>query len=207
WAELFEPAIALAEEGFAVSPRLHELLRRMPRVAVNPAIRDYFFVAEDRPRPVGSRLTNPAYAESLRQLAAGGAEAFYQGPLAEAMVTAVAEDPNREGSLAQSDLESYRALERTPVCGRYRRHTLCSMPPPSSGGTTILATLGLLAAGDLDDGALDEEGREVARSHWFAEASRLAFADRDHYVADPDWVEVPTGGLVDADYLAERAAG
>jgi len=201
WPKLFEPAIALADEGFVISPRLHELLQRMPRVAVNPGIRAYFFTAEGRPRPIGSRLTNPAYADSLRQLAEGGPEVFYEGGLAPLMATAVAEDPNRAGALSLADLKSYRALQRDPVCGGYREYTVCSMSPPSSGGTTVLAMLGMLAARDLG-----EHSGDVDRAHVFAEASRLAFADRDRYVADPDFVEVPTGGLVDADYLAERAA-
>lgn len=201
WAELFEPAIELAEQGFALSPRLHGLLDRMPHVAVNPAIRDYFYTPHGAPRAVGSRLTNPAYAATLRRLAEEGAEAFYDGPLAEAMVDAVQSDPNRAGVLELHDLASYQPKEREPVCGLYLEYRVCGMPPPSSGGTTVLAMLGL-----LEQKSLASDASKVERIHVFAEASRLAFADRDRYVADPDFVSVPTEGLIDRAYLARRAA-
>lgn len=200
WKRLFEPAIRLAREGFAVSPRLHLLLDKVPRVAVNPAIRDYFYTAEGDPLPEGARLRNPAYAHTLEQLAREGAEVFYRGAIARDIVRAVGSDPNRRGALSLEDMAAYRALERDPVCGRYRHYRVCGMPPPSSGGTTVLAILGMLEALEVDPAA-----PLVQRAHFFAEASRLAFADRGRYLADPDMVAVPTAGLVDSAYLRRRA--
>jgi gamma-glutamyltranspeptidase/glutathione hydrolase len=104
WAELFKPAIALAEQGFAISPRLHTLLVRTPRVAVNPAIRAYFFQADGSPKPIGSRLRNRAYADTLRHLATGGEAAFYSGPIARDIVAAVRDNPSRPGKLALTDM-------------------------------------------------------------------------------------------------------
>jgi gamma-glutamyltranspeptidase/glutathione hydrolase len=201
WASLFEPAIALAEKGFAISPRLATLVRDTPRLAVNPAIGAYFFNPDGSPKTEGTLLRNPAYAATLRQLAKGGDRAFYEGALARAIVDTVRNNPNRAGRLALADLKRYRALERDPLCGSFRAYTVCGMPPPSSGGTTVLAILGMLEqfpAEQLQPGSIDF-------LHLFGDASRLAFADRDTYVADPYFVPVPTRGLIAPDYLATRA--
>jgi gamma-glutamyltranspeptidase/glutathione hydrolase len=201
WASLFEPAIALAEKGFAISPRLATLLRDTPRLAVNPAIGAYFFNPDGSPKTAGTLLRNPAYAATLRQLVKGGDKAFYEGALARAIVDTVRNNPNRAGRLALADLKRYRALERDPVCGSFRAYTVCGMPPPSSGGTTVLAILGMLEQfppQQLQPGSIDF-------LHLFGDASRLAFADRDTYLADPDFVPVPTRGLIAPDYLAARA--
>jgi len=201
WAKLFEPAIQLAEQGFAISPRLNTLLRETPKVAVNPAIRAYFFQADGSPKPVGFILKNPAYAKTLRLLAQQGEKAFYQGPIARDIVRAVHENPNRAGKLALTDLKNYQAVEREPVCAFYRVYRVCGTAPPSSGGTTVLAILGILEHFD----PAQRPAESTAFYHLFAEASRLAFADRNTYVADPDFVSVPTAGLVAPDYLAQRA--
>lgn len=197
WASLFAPALSLAEQGFVLSPRLHALLSNSPNVAVNPEIADYFFI-EGKPKPVGTVLKNPAYASTLRQLAKGGAEAFYHGDLAKQLVAAVASDPNQPGKLQLSDLANYRAQQQPAVCGAFLQYEVCGAPPPSSGGTTVLAILGLLE--NVTDGA-----KNTLPLHAFIEASRIAFADRNRYIADPDFVEVPTQGLVDPSYLKQRA--
>src|SRR5690606_35147172 len=144
WAELFQPAIELAERGFPVSPRLHTLLRDTPRVAENPAIRAYLFQSDGQPKAVGTLLRNPAYADTLRLLAEGGEKAFYQGAIGRDIVRTVRDNPSRLGPLALTDLAGYRAVERAPICAAYRLYRVCGAPPPSSGGTTVLAILGLL---------------------------------------------------------------
>lgn len=202
WSTLFAPAIALADTGFVISPRLHTLLKKMPKVAVNPAISRYFFNADGKPKAVGDLLQNPAYAATLRKLAQDGGKAFYHGDIAKEMVAAVANDPNRAGSLSLSDLANYHAIQRPAVCAPYRVYHVCGAPPPSSGGTTVLAILGVIEAIEQQHGAL----RGVDFIHTFIEASRLAFADRNRYIADPDFVTVPTAGLVERHYLKSRAA-
>jgi gamma-glutamyltranspeptidase/glutathione hydrolase len=202
WAELFKPALRLAENGFAISPRLHTLLQETPRLAVTPALREYFFQADGQPKPVGLLLKNPAYATTLRQLAKEGEKAFYTGSIARSIVQAVQQNPLQPGKLALADLEAYEARERAPLCAGFRQYRVCGPAPPSSGGSTVLAILGILEH-------LDGEPLAPASTrfyHLFAEASRLAAADRDTYVADPDFVPVPASGLVAPAYLARRAA-
>lgn len=201
WATLFEPAIALAENGFVISERLYALLSRMPRLAVNPAIREYFFVETEEgfaPKAQGSLLQNPAYADSLRRIAKGGSREFYRGKLAKQIVDAVANDPNHSGALSLNDMKSYRAKQLTPVCAPFRNYSVCGAPPPSSGGTTVLAILGMLEAYERNQG-------KRLWQHAFIEASKLAFADRNTYIGDPDFVKVPTKGLVDSNYLTQKA--
>ncbi|GAB3376536.1 gamma-glutamyltransferase [Spongiibacter taiwanensis] len=197
WSALFAPAITLAEQGFMLSPRLHTLLSNSPRIAVNPAIRDCFFV-NGKPKPVGTVLKNPAYASTLKQLAEGGAEAFYHGGLAKQLVAAVTNDPNRPGKLQLSDLANYRAQQQPAICAAFLQYQVCGAPPPSSGGTTVLAILGMIENAT-------KGGKDILPLHSFIEASRIAFADRNRYIADPDFVEVPTQGLVDPGYLKQRA--
>lgn len=201
WSDLFQPAIELAQKGFEISPRLHRLLHKMPHLAVNPEIRAYFFTGEGHPKPVGTVLRNPDYARTLSLLAGEGPEVFYKGALAKKIADAVQRDPNRAGPMTEKDLAGYRAERREPVCGDYRAYRVCGMPPPTSGGTTVIGILGMLQ--HLDTARLPVD--DPRRLHAFAEASRLAFADRNRYVADPDFVAVPTEGLVDAGYLKRRA--
>jgi gamma-glutamyltranspeptidase / glutathione hydrolase len=200
WKRLFAPAIRLAEEGFAVSPRLHRLIAADPLLKRNAAARAYFHLADGRALPVGHRLRNPALAAVLRRLAADGAEAFYRGEIARDIVAAVATQP-APGDLTEQDLAGYRALEREPVCARYRARRVCGMPPPSSGGIAVLAILGVLERFDM---ARVRPGSAEA-VHLFSEAGRLAYADRDYYVGDPAFVQVPVAGLLDPGYLRERS--
>ena len=208
WARLFEPAIRLAENGFAISPRLYFLLDRRAKFFARSdfpmdrlgAVREYFFTADGAAKPAGTVLKNPAYAATLRAVADGGADAFYTGPLAQAMVDAVRTNALRPGALSLDDLAGFRVAMRAPLCGHYRDHRLCSMGPPSSGATTLLAILGVLDGFDLT-----ATGPGTAQSvHLYAEASKLAYADRALYIADPAFVSVPTKGLIDKGYLAKR---
>ncbi|PSJ18428.1 gamma-glutamyltransferase [Nitrosomonas supralitoralis] len=202
WANLFRPAIALAEQGFAISERLHILLNRMPRVAVNPQIRDYFYSQTEtgwQPKTKGSLLKNPAYAQTLRRLAILGVSDFYRGELAEQIVQAVKSDPNRAGRLNLSDMAAYQPEKRKAICGQFRIYQICGVPPPSSGGTTVLAILSLLENYEM------RYGKRVDWQHGFIEASKLAFADRNAYMGDPAFVSVPTQGMIDHDYLRQRA--
>lgn len=198
WAQLFEPAMERAREGFPVSPRLHEAISRWEPDDFEAA-RRYFFTDAGEPLPAGERLRNPELARSLERLAEQGADALYEGALAEAIVDAVQE---AGGALKRSDLADYRAEVRAPVCAPYAGHRVCGMPPPSSGGVSVLQILQLqsLAAERLTPAS------DAERYHLLAEASRLAFADRDRYLGDPEHADPPVAALLDRDYLAERAA-
>jgi gamma-glutamyltranspeptidase / glutathione hydrolase len=200
WARLFEPAIRLAADGFPVSPRLHALIGSDPFLRLNAAARAYFYLPDGSPLPVGYLLKNPPFAAVLRRLAREGPDAFYLGDVARDIVAAVAAH-RRPGDLTAQDLAAYRALEREAICGAYRGYRICGMPPPSSGGIGVLAVLGILEHFPL---ASLRPGSSSA-AHLFAEAGRLAYADRDRYVADPDFMPVPAAGLIDPRYLRERA--
>ena len=202
WAALFQPAIDLAERGFAVSPRLHGLIAKDKYLKTFPAAAAYFYDADGAPWPVGHVLRNPAFAETLRRLAAGGADALYQGPLAEAIVAAVRGAPGNPGTMSLADLAGYRAKRRPPLCAPYRVWQVCGMGPPTSGGVAVLQILGILENFDL--AALEPNAPQAV--HLIAEAGRLAFADRGRFLADGDFVEVPLTRLLDRDYLKGRAA-
>ncbi len=203
WAELFEPAIRLAEEGFLVSPRLARAiaLAAPDGLARQPAARGPFLDAEGRPPTAGARLVNPAYAATLRALASGGAEAFYTGPIAADIVAAVREGLGNPGAMTLDDLARYRVVERPPVCIAYHGREVCGMGPPSSGGLAVAQILGLLEPFELA-----ARGPSLGALHLLLEASRLAFADRDRFVADPDFAPVPAEGMLDPGYLAGRRA-
>lgn len=198
WARLFDRAIKHAGEGFAVSPRLHALLKDMGSKNFAPEARSLYFDESGEPRPVGFMLKNSELAATLQALAKDGEASFYKGAVADAIVRAVAEAPNHKGSLTPSDLAGYQAKERPPVCVPYRTYKVCGMGPPSSGGITVGQVLALLEPKDLGRDALDP-----AALHLIAEAEKLAYADRDQYIADPDHTTVPTG-LLDPAYLGER---
>lgn len=199
WADLFQPAIALAENGFAVPPQLALAIAGDPRLKNDPEARAYFFDGAGNPRAAGAILRNPAYAETLRAIAARGADAFYGGPIAQAIVAEVNDDGIQHMSAA--DLLDYRARERDVLCRPYRAYAVCSMGPPTSGGIALLQILGILQNFDL--APLDPDGAPAF--HLIADASRLAFADRDRYVADADFARVPTAKLLEASYLKARA--
>lgn len=203
WARLFQPAIDLADSGFEVSPRLAGMLddeTRAERLRTFEATADYFF-PEGRALEAGDRRDNPAFAESLRTLAEQGPSAFYEGPIAELIVDAVRNAPTNPGLLSLEDLASYQAPEREPVCLDYRAYEVCGMGPPTSGGLTVTMILGLLEHFDLPSMGPDDPHAW----HLFAEAAKLAYADRGQYMADADFVNVPAAGLLDEAYLTYRA--
>ena len=200
WAELFAPAIALAEQGFAVSPRLHALLAA-DRHITQVRAREYFFGADGKPVPVGTLLKNPAYAETLRRIATGGADSFYRGEIARDIVDTANSQGTNPGDLTLADLAGYRVQVRAAICDTYRGFRVCGVPLPSSGGVTVLQMLKMLEPYDL---------RAMGPAsfwsvHFFSEAGRLAFADRDVYEADPAFY-TPPSGLLDPAYLRERSA-
>jgi gamma-glutamyltranspeptidase/glutathione hydrolase len=201
WKELFEPAIALAESGFPISPRLSALLATDRYLPLDDKARAYFYAADGKAKAAGSLLKNPELAAVLKRVAAEGTEAFYRGEIARDIVAAVRGRGRSPGDLTEADLSGYPAQERDPLCGRYRRWKVCSMPPPSSGAFTVLQILGILQRFDLR--SLRPES--LAAVHLFAEAGRLAYADRNLYIADPAFVAAPVAALLDPDYLASRA--
>jgi gamma-glutamyltranspeptidase/glutathione hydrolase len=200
WAELFQPAIRLAEEGFAISPRLAGLLALEKNLARGPRAAALFYEADGKAKAAGTLLKNPAFAATLRAIAGRGAAAFYQGEIARDIVATVTGHPANPGDMTLADLAGYKVEERAPVCGRYRVYALCGMGPPSSGAIAVQQILGLLEGVDI---ARLGQGPQAA--HWLAEAGRLAFADRALYLADPAFVAVPAAGLIDEAYLRERA--
>ena len=203
WAAIVQPAIDLAREGFAVSPRLNELIAEdAERLSRYPGTKGYFFDADSAPLPVGTILTNAAYADTLATIAKKGADGFYEGPVAQGIVDTVRNAEGNPGVLALADLASYAIVEREPVCVVYRSADVCGMGPPSSGALTIGQILGVLAPHDM--AALGPDSAEAWRL--IGDASRLAFADRSRYMADSDFVPMPQRGLLDPDYLAGRAA-
>jgi gamma-glutamyltranspeptidase / glutathione hydrolase len=199
WADLFEPAIALARSGFAVSPRLAAVLAEAPAESFTPEARAYFFDSEGRPWPVGHILANSALADTLAAIARDGPDAFYKGDIAGDIAHAVQTDPRRPGTLSVEDIASYHAKERPPVCVVYRAKKICGAGPPSSGAVTVSQVLALLAPFDLGPAPLS-----VRAAHTIVEAERLAYADRARYLADPDFVTAPIAGLLDPSYLDER---
>jgi len=199
WPDLFAPAIRLANEGFEVSPRLHDLLQRISRFTrldENPSTAAYFF-PDGEPLAVGALRRNPDYADTLRRVAENGPAGFYRGPVAQAIMNAAAEEP-RPSAMTQADFDGYESVIRQAVCGPYRGYRVCSMPPPSSGAA-LIAMLGLLER-------LTPEGMTDTVAGWsaFIDAMKLGYADRDHYMADADFVPVPVAELIDPAYLDVR---
>lgn len=209
WATLFEPAIKLARDGFSVSPRLAILLEAETYLKTDPVAAAYFYDAKGKPRPVGYLLKNPALAATLQKVAIDGADAFYTGKIAQDIARKVTQHPTNPGGLTVQDLAGYQAKTRTAICSDYRVWTVCGMPPPSSGGIAIAQMLGILETKDMPalapiDGVLNADA-----VHLFTEAGRLAYADRNRYIADPDFVPLPKDGvraMLNKKYLAQRAA-
>ena len=200
WARLFEPAIRIAEDGFAISPRLAKLIARDPLLPLDPGARALFYHEDGTPKAAGELLRNPALAATLRSIAREGPDAFYGGAIAHDIVAAV-RGRRKPGDLSESDLASYRALERKPLCGEYRSYRVCGAPPPSAGEATIDMMLGLLERFPM--GKL--KPLSVDAVHLFSEAGRLAYADRDRYLADPAFVPAPLEQLLSRAYLARRS--
>jgi len=202
WATLFGPAIALARDGYDITPRLASAIAGSARtLARQPAAAALFLRADGAPKATGDRIVNPALAATFEAIAAGGPDAFYAGANAAALVAAVGNAPTNRSAMTAADVAAYRAHERPPVCGAYRRYRICSMGPPSAGGTAVVAILGQLQ--DFDLAALGKDS--AVAWHLFAESERLAFADRAAYGGDADFVSVPVAGLTDAAYLRDRA--
>ncbi|MDA8255121.1 MAG: gamma-glutamyltransferase [Betaproteobacteria bacterium] len=198
WERLFRPAIRLAENGFAVSPRLHLLLRNDSLLKDDAEARALYFDESGDARRIGAILRNPKLAETFRAIASVGAQALRRGELAASIAGAVGQ---RGGSLKAADLEQYQPRARRAVCGPYRQWRICGMPPPLSGGIGVLQLLGLLERVE----SVAHDPASADSSHLFAEAGRLVYADRARYLADTDFVAVPQAGLLDLAYLDKRA--
>ena len=218
WARLFEPAIKLADQGFAISPRLHQLIASDSSIRRSPDMVAYFLNADGSPKAAGTTLKNPALAAVFKRIAKEGPNALYKGPVAQEIVAKVQGHAN-PGSLSLNDLNGYSAKERAPLCTDYKRWQVCGMPPPSSGGIAVAQILGTLQALETRDPRFALAPLKPVKTnkpagieptpeavHLISEAERLAYADRAQYVADADFVPVPVKGLVDPAYLADRAA-
>ena len=218
WAKLFEPAIRLSQQGFAISPRLHALIAADRYIPQSPDMAAYFLNDDGTPKATGTLLKNPALAAVFERIAKEGPNALYHGPIA-AEIARKVQGHSNAGSLSQADLQGYSAKERAPLCTDYKQWKVCGMPPPSSGGIAIAQILGTLQAVEARNPqraiapmkplkSASPAGLEPTPEavHLLAEAGRLAFADRALYVADADFVPVPLAGLVAPDYLARRAA-
>jgi gamma-glutamyltranspeptidase/glutathione hydrolase len=201
WARLFQPAIELARAGFEVTPRLHGLIERDRFLKTYARARDYFYTDTGEALPVGHLLQNPAYARTLEIVAEQGARAFYDGAIARDIVRTVRQARGNPGKLSRRDMARYRAQVRPALCRPYRDHTVCGHPPPTSGGATVLQILGILE--NFDWAATQPMGAQAV--HLLAEASRLAFADRNRFLADSDFVDVPLDRLLSQSYLQRRA--
>jgi len=200
WAALFEPAIRLAENGYPIGHQLARWLAVDLMLKRDPEARALYFEEDGAAKPAGSIIRNPAYGRLLRDVARHGANRFYMGENAAAMVAEVRAHGTNPGNLSLEDLKNYSARLREPLCFPYRRFEICSMPPPSSGGIALAQMLGMLE--NTHFASAPPMSAEAV--HLFAEASKLAFADRNRYVADTDFIFVP-GGLTDRRYLAERS--
>ena len=213
WAQLIQPAIQLAEQGFQVSPRLATMLANEKHLIKDPVAAKYFYDAAGKPWPVGHVLKNPELAEVLRGIAARGSAALLQGPLAQAIVDKVTRHAN-PGQMTLADLANYQPKRRAPLChdlaAAGKTVEVCGFPPPSSGAIAIGQILGILAQTPGAAMKPDAAGLPTADwLHYYTEAARLAFADRAQYVADPDFVQPPAGSwmsLLDPAYLKSRAA-
>lgn len=203
WAELFEPAIRLARDGWTLSERFHMFLELRPQsAAFDPAGKALFFDETGEPLAAGTKLTNPALADALEAIALHGPEYFYNGEFARGLAHRVASETPHPLGMTVSDITRYKARPRPPVCGAYRAYRICGMGPPSSGATTVIAILGQLEGFDLAGLGKDSP----VAWHLFAESQRLAYADRERFLADSDYIAVPVLELTDPAYLAKRGA-
>ena len=210
WASLFEPAITLAEQGFAVSPRLHTQLKEEKQLIDDPIARQFFYQADGSAQPVGYRLKNPAMAQVLRQIAQSGADAFYRGAVARDIVRRVQGHASNPGRLSEADLANYQSVQREAMCTHWQQYwRVCGFPPPSSGHLAVMQMLGILEHTPAIEQPLQQGLPGPQWLHQYTEASRLAFADRAQFVGDPAFVGAPAGdwnSLLATDYLRQRAA-
>ncbi len=203
WDALFAPAIALARDGFLVNRRLHQSLDgQIERAGLTDFGRELYYTAEGAPKPVGSRIVNAELAETLERVAELGPSHFYLGQYADKLAATVQVATPRGGGMTREDVANYEAKSRPPVCGSYRDYTICGMGPPSSGGIAVLQILGQLERFNLS--AMGAEN--PATWHLFLESQRLAYADRELYIGDSDFVSVPVAGLIEPAYIARRSA-
>ena len=203
WSALFDPAIALAREGFRINPRLNSSIDgTAERAGSSEAGKALYFDGAGAARAVGERVINEDLARTFEAIAAAGPEAFYQGPRAESLAQTVAQATPHEAAMTAGDVASYQPKSRDPVCRDYRGYRICGMGPPTSGGVAVLQILGMLERFDLAGLGVDNP----ETWHLFLEAQRLAYADREIYLADSDFVDVPVAGLLANGYLQERSA-
>ena len=201
WAALFQPAIRLARNGFAITPRLHNFLLHYGD-HIDAWGRAHFYEADGQAKPIGTVLKDPEQAALFERIAARGPDSFYVGPEAQRIVATVNGSARNPSRMSLGDLATYQARERPVVCGSYRGYRVCGMGPPSAGGVAVFQILKELERFDLESLGPNSP----VAWHLFAEASRLAYADRDAYLADPDYIRVPVAGLIDPAYLAARSA-
>lgn len=202
WAELFQPAIKLAEDGFIVNKTLESRLKMIERLWPQFEEARSIYWVDGKPATEGVRIKNPKLAATLKAIAKGGSDAFYSGSIAYSIVDATTKTSVSPGDMTLTDLASYKAKEQAAVCAPYRVYVVCGMAPPSSGATTVLQILGTLERFDLT--AL---GKDNPQSwHLLGQAMQLAYADREKYLGDSDFIEVPVAGLLDPAYVAERSA-
>ena len=201
WAKLFDPAIRLAE-GFEINRTLAGALVRLAPLWKDFPAAQALYWQDGKPKPVGTMQRNPALAALLRKVAADGPDAFYSGAEGQAIVDAVAKSVVNPTALTMADLAAYKAVDRNAVCAPYRQYKICGMGPPSSGATTILQMLG-----SIERFNMKKLGPDNPTSwHLIAEAMQLAYADREKYLGDADFVNVPVRGLIDRRYLKVRSA-
>jgi gamma-glutamyltranspeptidase/glutathione hydrolase len=205
WSDLFQPAIKLAKKGFPISKRLARQIKSAKWLSKNPVSSAYFFNKDGSPKKAGSILKNPSLADTLTRVANNGAMVFYSGDIAKDIANTVSQAPMRPGKMKVSDLETYVAKKRPPVCLPYRSWLICGMGPPSSGGITTLQIMGILRKFDFRDIKFETDDGAIKAIHLLSEASSLAFADRNFYIGDPDFVKVPTSELLDREYLSLRS--
>ena len=201
WKRLFDPAIHLANIGFKVSERLHLLLLSVGKEVFNEKGQSYFFDDNGQPHYTGYHLKNPEYASTLQEIAELGPKGFYSGQVSQAIIKAIENAPNIHGDLSSNDLMKYKIETRLPFCTQYRKYKICSMPPPSSGGIAISQILQMLQNYDL--GSLPKDALNAQALHLIVEAEKLAYSDRNHYVADPQFIKIPSE-LADPKYLSNR---
>lgn len=201
WQDLFQAGETLAREGFRLTRRLYLSCKNTPHLKLDRTSRKYFFEEDGDPKPVGTLLKNPELAQTFALIASQGVEAFYEGAVATAIVDKV-QTAKRAGYLSLADLGAYQAKWRDPLCMTFRSQNLCTVGPPTSGGVTVFQILGLIE----NFPKLEWQTVDAHTVHIFSEVSKLAFADRDHYLADPDFTRMPLAHLLSKEYLKKRAS-
>jgi gamma-glutamyltranspeptidase / glutathione hydrolase len=200
WNVLFEPAIKLARKGFPLSERLYYLLDRDKYLKTKAVAAEYFYLPDGSAKPVGTLLKNTELAETLELIAKNGSDAFYRGKVAADIVKAVQSDETNPGLLTEVDMANYQAVSRVPVCAVYRSYTVCGMGPPTSGGITVLQTLKTLENWDMP--SIKPDSPEAI--HLISQASALAFADRNKYLGDADYIEIPVDEMLSDVYISSQ---